>query len=478
MNIIEQERETVIRENNTAQNELIGIMENISKSTKELSIAEVLHGDLDFSYLGERGFKSVETIELGEGEITSIKNLPDSLKKLVCSRNMLTTLEIPRDLEILECDYNYVSRLDTKSSQKIKVLHLSNNKLVELENPPRDLEELYLDNNLLKGLNLMGCESLRILHVSENPMLLLEKVPESILELKSENSPFVNIDTNRESPVEKEKTNLAKMDFIESLKDYFKLKTKYETQVHEMRKKVFKNAANKAIGRKLLKQVKPKCVNCRRPVGSIFELKDEKYTAMCGDPNRATKCNLHIELYRGRFAYEEYLVYLFREQVDDLKETIVKQKLDVLFSYKSENTIAQQFKKELERYNTDSAIYKDLLTNHDELYYNSERKEKIIEKMEKVESIKTKIQTMISEYEKSGNTNILKDAMMVQIHNLQPEIENLRKMKQDIMEMDNSIPVGGNEMILSSLTQKPIALSKIEFTFGEPSRVVKYSVRK
>ena len=68
--------------------------------------------------------------------------------------------------------------------------------------------------------------------------------------------------------------------------------------------------------------------------------------------------------------------------------------------------------------------------------------------------------------------------MMVQIHNLQPEIENLRKMKQDIMEMDNSIPVGGNEMILSSLTQKPIALSKIEFIFGEPSRVVKYSVRK
>jgi hypothetical protein len=478
MNIIEQQRETVIRENNTAQNELIGIMENLSKSIKELSITEVLHGDLDFSYLGERGFKSVETIELGEGEITSIKNLPDSLKKLVCSHNILTTLEIPRDLEILECDYNYVSRLDTKSSQKIKVLHLSNNKLVELENPPRDLEELYLDNNHLKSLNLEECQSLRILHVSENPMLLLEKVPESILELKSENSPFVNIDISREPVAEKEKTNLAKMDFIESLKDYFKLKTKYETQVHEMRKKVFKNATNKAIGRKLLKQVKPKCVNCRRPVGSIFELKDEKYVAMCGDPNRATKCNLNIELYRGGFTDEEYLLYLFREQVDDLKETIVKQKLDVLFSYKSDTTIAQQFKKELERYNTDSAIYKDLLTNHDELYYNSERKEKIIEKMEKVESIKTKIQTMIGEYEKSGNTNILKDAMMVQIHNLQPEIENLRKLKQDIMEMDNSIPVGGNEMILCSLTQKPIALSKTEFTFGEPSRVVKYSVKK
>jgi hypothetical protein len=386
-------------------------------------------------------------------------------------------LEIPRDLEILECDGNYLTRMDTKSSQRIKVLHLSNNKLVELENLPRDLEELYLNNNHLKSLDLMECKSLRILHVNENPMLLLEKVPDSVVELKSENSPFVNIDSTRE-PASDEKTNLAKIDFIESLKDYFKLKTKYETQVYEMRKKIFKNAVNKKVGQKLLKQVKPKCVNCHRPVGTIFELKDERYVAMCGDPNRATKCNLHIELYRGGFTDEEFLVYLFREQVDSLKETIMKQKLDVLFSYKSESTIAQQFKKELERYNTDSAMYKQLLTNHNELYYNSERNEHITEKMEKIETIKANLRTMLGEYEKSGNTNILKDAMMVQINNLQPEIENLRRLKQDINEMDNSIPVGGNEMILCSLTQKQVALNKTEFTFGEPSRVIKYSVRK
>jgi hypothetical protein len=298
--------------------------------------------------------------------------------------------------------------------------------------------------------------------------------------LQKYNSPFVNIDTSKEHVAEKEKTNLAKIDFIESLKDYFKLKTKYETQVYQMRKKVYENAANKSIGRKLLKQVNPKCVNCRRPVGTIFELKDEKYVAMCGDPNRATKCNLHIELYRGGFTNEEFLVYLFREQVDDLKETIMKQKLDVLFSYKNESIVAQQFKKELERYNTDSSMYKQLLANHDELYYNSERNEKIIEKMEKIDIIKMKIQTMLSEYEKSGNTNILKDAMNVQIHNLQPEIENLRRLKLDIMEMDNSIPVGGNEMkeLVCRLTQKQVALGKTEFSFGEPSRVIKYSVRK
>jgi len=483
MNIIENQRETIRRENNTAQTELIGIMENTSKSIRELSIQEILHGDLDFAYLGEHGFTHVESIELGEGEITSIKNLPESVRSLSCSRNLLTNLEgLPRDLETLICENNYLGRFDGAASQKLKVLHLSDNKLVEIENLPKDLEELYVNNNQIRVLNLEDCPSLRTLHASNNPMLIIEHVPESLLDLQSENSPFVDANQAREGePTHQE--NVSKIDYLESLKDYFKLKTKYENAVYETRKKAYKEAATKAIGRKLLKQIKPKCVNCRRPVGTIFELKDERYVAMCGDQNRATKCNLHIELYRGGFTNEEYLVYLFKEQVDTLKESIVKQKLDVLFSYKSEAAVAQKFKKEIEDYNTDSSMYKTLLTNHDELYYSTERREKMVEKLEKIEQLKIAMRTMIDEYEQTNNAKLLHDAVSIQIRQLQPEIENLRKLKYEIMEMDNAVSIGGNmleqkEVVECNLVQKDVALSKLEYTFGEPSRVVKYSAKK
>jgi hypothetical protein len=51
------------------------------------------------------------------------------------------------------------------------------------------------------------------------------------------------------------------------------------------------------------------------------------------------------------------------------------------------------------------------------------------------------------------------------------------------MEMDNAISMGGNPMnpekvIECSLVQKDVALSKIEYTFGEPARVVKFSAKK
>jgi hypothetical protein len=485
MNIIENQRETIRKENNTAQTELIGMMENMSKSIRELSIQDILHGDLDFAYLGERGFNHVESVELGEGEITSIKNLPESVRSLSCSRNLLTSLEgLPRDLETLICENNYLGRFDGAATQKLKVLHLSDNKLVEIENLPKDLEELYVDNNQLRVLNLEDCPSLRTLHASNNPMLIIEHVPESLVDLQSENSPFVDANhADAGEPTTTHQENVSKIDYLESLKDYFKLKTKYENAVYETRKKAYKEAATKAIGRKLLKQIKPKCVNCRRPVGTIFELKDERYVAMCGDPNRATKCNLHIELYRGGFTYEEYLVYLFKEQVETLKESIVKQKLDVLFSYKSEVAVAQKFKKEIEDYNTDSSMYKTLLTNHDELYYSMERREKMVEKLEKIEQLKIAMKAMMDEYGQTNNHKLLHDAVSIQIHQLQPEIENLRRLKGDIMEMDNAISMGGNpmepkEVVLCNLVQRPVALSKTEYTFGEPSRVVKYSAKK
>jgi hypothetical protein len=484
MNIIENQRETIRRENNTAQTELIGMMENMSKSIRELSIQEILHGDLDFAYLGERGFTHVESVELGEGEITSIKNLPESVKTLSCSRNLLTSLEgLPRDLETLICENNYLGRFDGAATQKIKVLHLSDNKLIEIENLPKDLEELYVDNNQLRVLNLEDCPSLRTLHASNNPMLIIEHVPESLVDLQSENSPFVDATHAETREPTTHEENVSKIDYLESLRDYFKLKTKYENAVYETRKKAYKEAATKAIGRKLLKQIKPKCVNCRRPVGTIFELKDERYVAMCGDQNRATKCNLHIELYRGGFTNEEYLVYLFKEQVDTLKESIVKQKLDVLFSYKSEATVAQKFKKEIEDYNTDSSMFKTLLTNHNELYYSIERREKMVEKLEKVEQLKTTLQHMMGEYEKTNNRQILRDAISMQIRQLQPEIENLRRLKYEIMEMDNAISMGGNileqkEVVECNLVQKDVALPKLEYTFGEPSRVVKFSAKK
>jgi ribosomal protein S14 len=61
-------------------------------------------------------------------------------------------------------------------------------------------------------------------------------------------------------------------DVKEALNEYFKLKLKYETQIKENKKKIINNQAlsNREKRSEYLK-LKPKCINCKRPSGTIFK---------------------------------------------------------------------------------------------------------------------------------------------------------------------------------------------------------------
>ena len=121
MNIIREQRETTIRENNTAQAELLRILETKEKRINELSIAESLHGDLDFSVLEDEGFSHIKKIVLSPGEITNIRNLPDDLISLVCSQQLLTELEkLPSSLEELDAKRNYLVRINLSKNKNLR----------------------------------------------------------------------------------------------------------------------------------------------------------------------------------------------------------------------------------------------------------------------------------------------------------------------------------------------------------------------
>ena len=86
----DEEREQIIKENNNAQNMLVGLLNQISSThIEELQINDVLHGDLDFSILEDRGFKHVKTIIIDKpGEVTSLLNIPLQVTSLTCKNQL------------------------------------------------------------------------------------------------------------------------------------------------------------------------------------------------------------------------------------------------------------------------------------------------------------------------------------------------------------------------------------------------------
>lgn len=477
MDLIQQKRDAVIRENNTAQDRLLSILENLPKSLEVLQINEELHGDLDFSVINERQMGNLTSIVLSRGEVTSIIGLPTNLVKLECPNNFLTLVEnLPTTLETLNISYNYLEKINISSLQVLRTLNISHNRIRELENLPASLKEIRCDNNQLGSLDLKGIDHLDVLNISNNPITLIENLPEGTGEFIMDNCPSIEFRHSALDALQLGGANdnkdddVQKKNYQDALNDFFRMKQEYEVKLHTMKRNAYKSAVSKRLGKQAVLAVKPTCIYCKRPVGTIFTGRiDNKYSILCGD--KENPCKLNIQIFNGSNNYFEELLYTFREHLEEIKERIIRQKLDTVFSYVSEEKSVELFKKELETYNTDSAIYKELVDVYTDYFHNQHNKETIEKKDQIIFTLNERVKGLLEEYVKTDNHELLSEAVRVQIREIYPEIRNRRMLENEVMELDREL-VSNKEIF--TIFKYPIELSKLDYHSGEKPRVLKY----
>lgn len=472
MNIIREQRETVNKENNTAQTQMMNILDSMNKKTNAIEIREPLHGQLDFSILREMGFGMIESIVLVEGEITDIANLPQGLKTLECPKNLLFSLEnIPVTLENLIIPYNYLTTVDVSALENLKVLNVAYNKLALLNKFPLSIVEIRCDHNAdLQQLNLLGLDNLKLLHISNTKIALIENMPEGVADFQMDNTPNIEFrNATLISGAKRDDDQAKKMNYIESLNEYFRLKASYEKKLYTMKKKAVEKAGSKKEAKRNLGMVKAKCITCDRPVGSIFSKKNNRYAALCGDPK--APCKLDIQIFSGIVNPLSFMLDIYREDIDSLKDAVIQQKLDTLFSYVSEEESVELFKKELEAYNEGSKTFKGLLDRQNELFFNKDKKELIDKKNDTVFRLIETIRKLLEEYVKTANRKLLETAMDLQVNELLPEIRNLRILKSEIMQINESEK---SNVTTYGLFKFPVELDKLDHSFSEPPRVIKF----
>jgi hypothetical protein len=481
MNFIEQQRQTIIEEGsaNSGQTDLLDYLDHLNPQLSDIIFREPLTGDLDFTVLKECNFTNITSLQFVKGKITSLKNIPEGITKLICPENLLTEFpELPTSIVELNLKENGIKQMDLKELENLKELTISNNHLITLDNLPKDLESLYCENNYLRTLDLDGMDKLKVLHCSNNPLLVIEHFPETVSDFQMSNNPMTEIQrltTQEDSEKDKENDNVeSRADFTESLNTYFELKTEYENHVYNMRKHVFKQAKTKTSAKKQLASLKPKCINCNRPVGSIFTNEGRTYIARCGDA--ATPCNLDIRLFAGEYASLDSLLETFQESVQLCKENIIKQKLDALFNYITEREAVVIFKKEFEEYTESNTFLKELETEYTNIYFNEERKEKVNRKIAQIATIRERVIELFKKYKQTDNREVLKDAMTIYIQELKPEMDNLQLLKYEIIELDRK-EIDRNT-VLYELQQKEYRIDALDFTFGTYPKVVRFRTKK
>ena len=317
-------------------------------------------------------------------------------------------------------------------------------------------------------MNLQGSVKLQVLHCSNNPTLTIENFPDTITDLQMENNPLIQIKklSDEDSDEETDSDSGVKhADFMESINIYFKMKTEYQTQVYNIKKQVYNKAKSKKVARKMISELKPKCINCHRPVGSLFSNEERTYVARCGDAN--TPCNLDIRIFAGEFGNIDSYLTTFQELIQNNKEEIIKQKLDTLFNYIDERESIVLFKQKLEEYTESNTFLKELNNEYINIFFNEEKKEKMQKKIEHISKIQERFNDLIVKYKHSDNREILKDAMNIYVNEIKPEMDNLQMMKYETMEINNY-----------QLFQKEYRLGELDFTFGSNPKVIKFRSNK
>jgi Leucine-rich repeat (LRR) protein len=479
MNIIEEQREYIITENNTAQESLIQILETGNRTTQLLRIREAVHGDLDFSILSEYGYENVTHIIIERGEITSITGLPKILKSLICPDNLLIELtDLPIGIKDIDVRNNYLKAISLGNLVKLEVLNVSHNKLKSLEQLPATITDLVCDHNILPKLNLMGLERLSKLVVSNNPITLIENMREGgVFDLRMDGCPTIEF---RNTPVSALSEGIGepdeharKQNYNEALKYYFRLKSEYEEKVLKQRRKVFRDEPNKKIAKRLLQNVRPKCINCRQDGGTIFSQGkvDDRYTAKCG--NAKTPCNLEISIYTGATQNIENIMNVFKEEVDDLKDTIIRQKLDTLFNYVSEEKSVDLFKQQMKAFSENMELYSRFLNQYNDIHNNKEKRTAIIEKTVDIYQMIEQNRELIRRYKVEGNQEILVAAVTEQLREILPEIRKLTTMKYEVMEMVHIDPDSKRDTFIQY--KYPVNINRLNTVVGESPKVLKFN---
>jgi len=461
------QREQIIADNDseTILSEIINST-NFSQ-TSELRINHILRGDVDFSILKDRDVQNISAIYIEKpGEITNIYNIPETVKIIHCPEQLLDKVEnLPRDLEELNLENNSIKKFNSETLTKLVNLNLSYNELAELSNLPESIEILNIENNQLKQLDLETMQNLKHLICSNNPILVLQNVPSSVNKIEMDNNPFIEID---DKEIDSKKKSQKKLDYLQSINEYFRLKNEYEKAFLTLKRKAYHKGGSKKEKKRLVGDVKAQCIYCKRKVGSLFTHKDKYYTTKCGD--QRNPCKLDISIYEGDHTNIEEVINLFSEDVEQDKEQIIIDKLNSVFKYINADSYAEDFKKHITNYNETSDIYKETLNRYDLIHNNEEKKLSIEKKTDEIIKIKDNLNKIVEEYKKTGNKKLLKTLLETYKKDLIPAIEHLRKLTYAHMFVE----IIDEEPAVTTLIQHLVPVHARDFIFGEEPNVLKF----
>jgi hypothetical protein len=227
----------------------------------------------------------------------------------------------------------------------------------------------------------------------------------------------------------------------ELLNTYYSLKNQYDTALEDKKKSILRSSAGKQNKRKQFLQLKPLCLNCKAPVGTIFKITantEDVYRTFkikCG--NLADPCGLHIEFKVLGIALVSDLLTSYTQYLEDEKKKMVKLKNLLLFGIISNNHAIELFQKcsnDIKYYTLD--IYNELNV-YNQIVNNQDKKKELEDCIQltyvKKQEIKECIRKMNEDLENEQSDKYATDVATISCNEMSPLLNQIRQLKYSNM---------------------------------------------
>lgn len=263
----------------------------------------------------------------------------------------------------------------------------------------------------------------------------------------------------------------------DALNLFYKLKGRYKKEGQKMKQKIL-NRTELSLDEKrdLFQAQKRKCINCKKPVGSIFKVEPNRYIALCGAHNNPdagiTPCNLDIQITRGKVELLPNYVEELRKNHKELVTNIMLIKYNLLFKYSNEEESVVDFEKAKHAFDSNGSLFDANKTKLIEITNLLDKRGKIDETDLQIFEFTKEIKALVEDASNSGNPQLLKDAVELYIQKMMEILTENRQLKYSYQAIEEDISEPG----AFRLVQKPYTITNLETIVGTGFKVDKLTL--
>ena len=226
--------------------------------------------------------------------------------------------------------------------------------------------------------------------------------------------------------------------YKEALEVYFSNKEKYEKKVNKAKSKILsREVLSKREKQEAIKNMKIKCISCKRNVNTIFINTPDEYRIKCGD--KSTPCDLNVHIKKCKIVNGLEEIERMNERIKEFIIMIISLKHDILYDLKE--TEQQEVVEEFERIRNE---YNELLQLRNKYIFMIENQTMEKERMKTVQSMIMDTYLLLQQFKQqlqegfsTKNISMIKDTIVFYKEEVKPmfrEMEEQRYAKREVVD--------------------------------------------